>query len=282
MNDFATNLNLLYFPLTTIIIDDDTEFLKVTTSHLVNAPISTYNSAKDALLQIKPISIQVKNFIEEHFTGIYDLNYKNIKAFVNTSKNDHGIIIADYAMPNMNGIELLSKFYDSDIIKILLTNAYTIEEAVNALNDNIIDYYLPKDKINNIALITDELQTKFFKKITKSILSMLDKSSYKFFYDKNYLKIFTTICNQYKIHKYYILNSYGGYYLENDNHKFIFTIFHKDDLNEIANELPLANKNDVKVGKLIPSYFSEALGEYKLIHAQQEGDYYYCIENMPT
>jgi ActR/RegA family two-component response regulator len=283
MNNSFVNLNLFYFPLNTIIVDDDTDFLKIIASNLTDIPVSTYNSTNEILTKINPIDISVKNFIEDNFAGISDLNYENIKDFVENCKEVHGIIISDYDMSkisNINGIELLSTMCDTDLIKILLTSVYTIEDAVNALNKGIIDYYLPKDRIHIISHVINELHTKFFYNITKNVMKIIHKNRLKFFNDKDYLKIFNSICNQYKVNKYFILNSYGGYYLENSKEKFIFTIFHKDDLNDISNELIPSKKNDVKNGKLIPSYFSDNFGEYTLIRAKKEGDYYYSVENF--
>lgn len=62
-----------------------------------------------------------------------DLNYNGIKKFIENHENGHGILIADYDTPHINGIELFAKFGNTALRKILLTNTHRIEEAVDAL-----------------------------------------------------------------------------------------------------------------------------------------------------
>lgn len=280
MNVLSESINLFNFPLNITIVDNDLEYLNILQQQLKNTTLSVYSSPIEAITNIVPLNINIKNFLEEKFIGIQDLNYKNIETFVKNDKNEQGILIVDYDMPEINGIELFSKYNKPDLIKILLTNAYTIEEAVNALNKKLINYYLPKERINILLNVIKEQQNMFFDNITRHIISFLDTSSLSFMFDKIYIDIFNKICQQYNIKKYYILNSYGNYYLENSTNKFIFSIYNSTDLLEIAKEVPEHKKHAVEQGNLIPSYYSDENSEYKLINANKQGDYSYCLEKI--
>lgn len=271
---------LFYFPLQTVLIDDDNKFLEIAKTNLSMFKIHDFESSNQALSGISPIEVKLKNFVEQQLSEVFHLNYNNIKNFVEVYKDKHGIIIADFDMSanenNMDGISLLLKFQTTNVIRVLLTNVYTIDKAVEALNKGIINYYLAKDKIESISEVVSGLQMKFFYSITNDILSMLEKHGLEFLGDMDYIQIFNKIVKSYQINKYYILNSYGAYYLENDTEKFILTIFSKSDLDDIALEPSMPNKDSLLSGKQIPSYFSET--ECKLIDAQNYGKYYYAIE----
>ncbi|HMT02180.1 MAG TPA: hypothetical protein PKD00_02530 [Burkholderiales bacterium] len=280
MNVLSESINLFYFPLNVMIVDDDIDYLSLLQQQLKNVTVSIYNSPLEAMKNIEPININIRYFLENNFSRINDLSYKSIENFVKNYGNKQGVLISDYNMPNINGVDLLSKYSDTDLIKILLTNVYTINEAVNALNKKLINYYLPKEKTNILLNVIREHQKILFQNITKDILSFLDVDSLKFLFDKRYIYIFNNICQKHNIRKYYILNSYGSYYLENETDKFIFSIYNPTDLLEVAKEVPENKKYNVEQGDLIPSYFLNEATEYKLIKAQKYGNYSYCIEKI--
>lgn len=280
MNALLENVNLFNLPLNITIVDNDIDYLNLLKQQLKNSALSVYNSPVEALMKIAPLNINIKDFLDEKFMGIQDLNYRNIETFAKNDQAEQGILIVDYDMPEINGIELLSKYNNPNIIKILLTNMYTIEEAVNALNKKLINYYLPKEKINILLNVIKEQQSMFFNNLTENIINFLDTSNLKFLFDKIYINIFNNICQQYNIKKYYILNSYGNYYIENATNKFIFSIYNSADLLEIAKEVPEHKKRDVEEGKFIPSYCYGEDTKYKLINAKKQGYYSYCIEKI--
>lgn len=273
-------INFFTFPLNVAIVDDDIDYLSFLSKELNNTRFKFYNSAIEALKDIKPINIDIKSFLENYFQGIYDLNYKNIEEFIKNYSNKQGIIVSDYDMQYISGIEFLSKYNNSDLIKILLTNVYTPNKAVEALNNKLINYYLPKDRVNTLINVIDEHQRILFENITKNILKFTDINNLKFLIDNEYINIFNSICHKYNIHTYYILNSHGCYYMENETNKFIFSIYNSNDLIELTRD-NLKNKIDgIKHANLIPSYFSATSNEFELIKAEKFGNYSYCIENV--
>jgi CheY-like chemotaxis protein len=282
MSDILESVNLFNFPLNVIIVDDDIDFLNLLQQQFKDKTVLTvYNSPVDVINNIDPINISTKYFLEEKFIGIQDLNYSNIEAFVKNCKNYHGVLVADYNMPTINGIELLTKYSNSNLIKILLTNIYTANDAINALNKKLINHYLPKEKASIIVEVIREQQKILFSDISKNITNCLESNDLNFLYDKVYINIFNNICKQYKIKKYYIINNYGNYYMENDTQKFIFSIYNRIDLIDISKEVPQDIKYNVEHGYLIPSYFTnQDSNNHKLIDAIKQGNYSYCIEHI--
>ena len=272
MSDILESVNLFNFPLNVMIVDDDIDFLNLLQQQFKD---------KTVINNIDPINISTKYFLEEKFIGVQDLNYNNIEVFVKNCKNYHGVLVADYNMPTINGIELLTKYSNSNLIKILLTNIYTANDAINALNKKLINHYLPKEKASIIAEVIREQQNILFSDMSKNITNCLESNDLNFLYDKVYINIFNNICKQYNIKKYYIINNYGNYYMENDTQKFIFSIYNSIDLIDISKEVPQDIKYNVEHGYLIPSYFTnQDSNNHKLIDAIKQGNYSYCIEHI--
>ena len=281
MNESSEAVKLFKFPLNIIVIDNDVDYLNMLEEHLKHTTYSLFSSPVEAIKNINPLNINVKFFLEETFSGIKDLNYKNIQNFIKEAGKRQGIIIADYEMPEMNGIELLSKYDKSqELIRILLTNVVGFDDAVCALNKKYISYYLAKDRVSILPLVINEQEKMFFDNATSQISNFLETDSLEFLNNTDYKSIFNQIIDEYQIKTYYVINSYGHYYLEKDTDKFIFTVYHQNDLLEIANDVSEQYKNDVKDGDLIPSSVSDTGGEYSLIKANRVGEYSYCVEQI--
>lgn len=79
------------------------------------------------------------------------------------------VVMVDYAMPRLNGIELCRRIEDPNIKKILFTGVATETQAVEAFNQGIIDHYIRKsehrvyDKLNATirSLQHQHIQTMF-------------------------------------------------------------------------------------------------------------------------
>jgi hypothetical protein len=278
MNKQINKFLLFYSPLKIAAVDDNEDFLDLIKNYLYKSNLSTYLFPKDAFSKIDPIEVKINDFIVESAAGIYDLNFIKIKHFFDKCKKHHGILIADYKIPLINGIELLSKYLDTALIRVLLTGVYTIEEAVNALNNGVINYFLPKDDINCLCDVIKELEFKFFKKLTSDILKTIAKDDLRFINDEAYMQILNNVFNKYSVKGYCILNSYGAYLLETDAGNFVLNIYHKDNFPEISEWLPSEEKNVVLQGELIPSYFTDVNYNYKVCKPEIIGDYHFCIE----
>lgn len=269
---------LLYFPLKVAIIDDDKDFLNFIAQNISRKDTFLYSCPDRALIDIKSVDFQVKTLTKESHDGIYDLSYTNIRKCYEDNANYFGVLISDYRMPKIDGIELLSIFKDTDILKILLTGEFKIESAVDALNTKTIDYYLPKDKINSIEEIINTLEVSLFRKIAKEVTKNVEDDALFFLKDINYITIFNETCDRYNIIKYCLLNSYGGYLLENEKEKFYLTIFHKKYRDEISEGFSDTERKKINSGELIPSIFSQS--QNTLLPAQTWFDYSFCIEKI--
>lgn len=281
MNEASETVKLFKFPLNIAVVDNDIDYLSLIHQHLKHTTFSSFSSPITALNKINPIEIDIKTFIKEKHSGMQELNYNSIKNFIQEAQDTQGVLIVDYDMPEMNGIELISNYSNKyNLIKVLLTNVYGIDGIVNALNKRDITYYLPKDKVTDLLAVINAQENKLFDNTSKQIENFLDTNRLKFLSCSSYASIFNSIAKQYKIRTYYVLNNYGHYYLQNSSHKFIFSIYHLNDLVEIAKKVSEQNKNDVEQGNLVPLFLTDSDNEYKLVKAIKVGDYTYCVEQI--
>src|SRR6187402_2342488 len=96
------------------------------------------------------------------------LTRQNLKRFDELRVKEVSVLVVDYSMPSMNGIEFCEKVKNSSIKKILLTGYATFTDAVNAFNNNTIHYYLKKNDENMLQQLEatiHQLQHAYFNEL---------------------------------------------------------------------------------------------------------------------
>ena len=62
------------------------------------------------------------------------------------SANEKIVLVTDYSMQVMDGLELCKKYRDNkNVVKVIFSNIIEDDEIKQALNDGIIDKYVKKD-----------------------------------------------------------------------------------------------------------------------------------------
>ena len=164
---------LFEFQMKIAAIDDDKDFLDLLPSKIRDNEIFSFTSPDGLFCALDPISINIKNFVHEDAHGINCLDYDSIKNFVDTNSQKHGIIISDQSMPLMSGLDLLVRYSESDIMKVLLTNVVSAIDGNKALNNKLIDNFITKSQLS-------ELQSNFFKNTTRETLKSINTDGLPF------------------------------------------------------------------------------------------------------
>jgi len=151
------NFKGFYFKSKIILIDDNDSFLenlnyKLSDNYIVN----TYNNPLNALENIlfyydKDVLSNTSNLIveidnEENDDELYySIDFSKIKNLSEKSDKNEivSVVIVDYSMPLMNGIEFCKKIAHLPVLKIMLTGHADFKLAVDAFNHGIIDKFLP-------------------------------------------------------------------------------------------------------------------------------------------
>lgn len=164
------------------------------------------------------------------------LTHKNIKRFDELRIKEVSVLVVDYSMPSMNGIEFCEKINNASIKKILLTGYATPADAVRAFNNNTIHYYLKKNDVDMLADLEtaiNQLQHAYFNELSSSLKTEAIDSGTPFFADPQLARYFQDACESRGITEYYYLTNPSRFALRaRDGKNFSCVIYTGDDIAE--------------------------------------------------
>lgn len=144
------------------------------------------------------------------------------------------VVVLDYAMPSMNGLEFCRRIDNPNIKKILLTGQADEALAVEAFNEGLIHRYIKKSDFNAAELITNsivELQFQYFQAMSDTIEQTLGFVSPHCLRDKRFVDFFTTFVRDNHIIEYYLLDDTGSFLmLDEDANVSFFILKHEKDM----------------------------------------------------
>jgi CheY-like chemotaxis protein len=156
-----------YYPTTTVFVDDSTDFLINFSLQLQDKlALKLFTLPQQALAFIATANSQ-QNWAQDNFmlagesSGNPMTNYTvnfDVSSLLKAVNNPNrfaqvSVVIVDYDMPGMTGIEFCRKLTDQPIKKILLTGKGDEKLAVEAFNEGIIDHFILKSNRDVVKLI---------------------------------------------------------------------------------------------------------------------------------
>jgi FixJ family two-component response regulator len=231
-------LPLLNFQGTIVILDDDVNFLSTEFDFLrrKNHKVEKFLSASEAInycqqsITFNDI-IPIKNVLAEEIEGSAIEIYVRqiIKIFNSTfDKEVVPVIVADYDMPEMDGLSFFRKIKKLRSYKILLTGAADESIAIKAFNEGLIDFYITKngvdlfDKLDKIIKVG---RNKYFERESARYIDIITKNEPDSLLN---LEEYASFIHEYffrkTVSKVYLLDSLGSYFLIDDNKEKILII----------------------------------------------------------
>lgn len=146
-----------FFPTRVLHIDDNETYLKVMGPHL-DVTLESFSSAGEALDQIASAegtpSI-LRTLVRRRTQGaeaelVLDVPLIHQIIYDPRRFNIPSVVVADYAMPEMTGLEFLSSCAEKHIGRILLTGQANKETVIQGFNDGLIDHYIEKSSTSAI------------------------------------------------------------------------------------------------------------------------------------
>lgn len=273
-------LALCYYPTAVAFIDDSQSFLSaIELAMSTKFTCITFSDPIRALNHSNNLNKVNWNAYTNNDYSYASDSEQFIKNTLNLSVNkitDSGrydeisVVVVDYDMPEMNGIEFCKKLKNPNIKKILLTGQAGSDDAIKAFNNNIINYYIKKsddDLFENLSRAIQELQNRYFLDISSYIKIRAIDNKKSLFNDAKLSEYFSAIVRDYDIVEYYFLTNPPRYKLKARNGKTsLFLVYSRYDLNEqirvIKEEAGPAWLLDcLKSGMYIP-YFKSQDGFY--------------------
>lgn len=210
-----------YFPTTVVFVDDSTPFLANLSLQLnPQLAFKLFHSPLRALAALDHEHTPVP--IDSELFSLYrhreDARYADHVIHVSLDKvhrelhnadrfGQVSVVVVDYDMPEMNGLEFCRQLKNSSIKKILLTGKADEQLAVQAFNAKTIDRFIRKQDSNAMALLNNtivELQQEYFQDMEQLLSGALSVGTHLFLRDPVFAQRFQQIQQTLGIVEHYL------------------------------------------------------------------------------
>lgn len=278
------------YPTTIVVIDDNQAFTKSLCLSLSNKnPTVAHHNPKAALdfLLQQP---QAKTFLDycllQSTTALNNTPEVHIEiakiyqeAFRRERFQQISIVIADYTMPGMNGVELARDLKDKNYKKIMLTGEADHNIAVQAFNEGIIDQFIMKGAPNMINVLEKsiwDMQYQYFQDLSLIVTKTLINTGFQVpshLLDSGFGNFFCNFMLENKIVEFYVANKQGDFLLIDSKGKVSWLTVRETKAMQQLSKLAL-NEHDQE-----PSEESELI--VNSIQSQQQIPFFYPEMEQP-
>jgi hypothetical protein len=246
----------------TLLVDDDLFFVENVSNLLPKDTFSKIITQEELdSLHNKDIFFTSGRSIEaSHINSIDSIN----SIFASNLPDDHVVstLVVDQYMAPKNGLDILSSFKSPFVQKILISNMLTNEEAIQALNEGIINFYLCKMDphfLNKLAKAIYENQRRFFCNLSMALPNFLSNDNPLMEHET--LRVFEQIREDCKVPYYYSNSSLRKFSFTDASlvKKLNLQIMTRDELNEYlgsyqAESVPKEILNLINSEKMLPCF----------------------------
>jgi CheY-like chemotaxis protein len=248
-------LSPYFHPTTICLVDDNESFLRSLSLELPRTwACQTFTDPVEALAYLnEPPALAP--LVDRCFTldpprhseALIHLDLNLIEQEINQPERFRrvSVVVADYAMPSMNGLDLCANIADPYIKKAMLTGVADEKLAVEAFNAGLINRFIPKHSANATAATLgyiDELQNEYFSQYTARLRNTLSIDPPGFLVDPAIAQWVEALMSDEKLVEYYLVDDPPGLMLLRSNGSmFRLLILHTSDM---AAQLAFAIEHD--------------------------------------
>ncbi|MEE4359979.1 MAG: response regulator [Pseudomonadales bacterium] len=222
-----------YFPTTVIVVDDNPRFLESLALELPEQLASrSFQAADRALVTVNatPRTPPLYQRCFSHYreanreptgTQLIHLDLSLIEREISNPDRFRAVsvVVVDYDMPGMNGVEFCRRIEDPHVRKILFTGVADEKVAVEAFNDGLIDRFIIKsapDALPRLREAISALQERYFAAISETLRSTLMLNAPAFLTDPAFEDFFLRLCETRGFVEYYLVAEPDGFLLLDD------------------------------------------------------------------
>lgn len=244
MNTQNQKVGVCHYPTRIVLVDDNKNFLETMHIQLGDEfPCLFYDDPQKALHFLNN-EYKSDAFInrcllsEDDSTSesvVIDFNFRRLyqEIYNDHRSNEITVLIVDYSMAGMSGLELFKQLKSKSIMKILLTGEASKELAIEAFNADLIDKFILKTTPNMTDVLRQsiqELQGKCFLRWSDLVLNKIQsaRQTLNILEDVVFINFFNKVCENYKIVEYYLLDDQGSFLLLDLQAKPIWLIVKSD------------------------------------------------------
>lgn len=211
-----------YYPTTTVVIDDDRNFLDSLGEALRREfLVREFNRAReglDHLLQADELHLSQIAQLGGYLTSdgwpadgrdrlqlMLSSHVGQIRGRVERFE-EVSVVILDLNMPEIDGLTICRALRRRPVRTILLTGNATERLALEAFNAGLIDRFVSKHEPTLVATVSQyirELQQAYFRRVTTTIKETLSLGSLDFMMDPSFQRYFSQLCEDQDVVEYY-------------------------------------------------------------------------------
>lgn len=253
-----SNIACCYYPTLVVFIDDNRSFLDNVLLELdENINIRSFTEPTKAIEYLKQHELRsfsdkyLKSLKDNEIIETLDYNsvehgYVDIDAFgihqeiYNKDRfNDTVVVLVDYTMPGMNGLEFCRTLKNLLFKFVLVTGDATMSNAIEAFNEGLIHQFISKsasDFTNKLQNIISELQHKQFEEHSAVIIKNLSVNRSSVLCDPVVIKFLKSYFKGNDIVEYYLVNEAGCFLMADLNGNLSWMVIKsEDDMTEYTN-----------------------------------------------
>lgn len=221
MSKFA--LSPFYHPTTIVLVDDNQTFLDSLDLDLnIEYGYRTFTQPEEALAYLnQPPALPPladRCFVLDYHaangpTIQLDLNILEQEVTRVERFQRNAVLIVDYAMPSMDGLELCAQLTDPYLMKAMLTGVADEKIAVAAFNAGLIHRFVPKHDVmstHNISRFVAELQIAHFHQHSARLRSNLAINPPEFLVDEQIADFVHQLMRRERLVEYYLVAEPDG------------------------------------------------------------------------
>lgn len=216
-----------FHPTTSIFVDDNTGFLQSLVLHLPeDLAFQLFSNPEHALQRINQTPTQPPLYERcfSHYRNLVpsddaerlihlDLNLIEQEVSNPDRFREVSVVVVDYDMPSINGLDFLRSLNDPHVKKVLLTGVADEKVAVRAFNDGLIDRFIRKQEPEAIGTLVrniHELQLAYFSDVSQMLLNSLLLQSPSFLGDVAFQQLFEQLRTEHEFCEYYLVENPSG------------------------------------------------------------------------
>ncbi|MGZ8291334.1 MAG: response regulator [Telluria sp.] len=275
------NLPIYQHPSLTVLIDDSDSFLRSLSFQLdptlASKAFHDTRSALNWLRQQSGAGMEAEGTLSASFdtyprevaqcSVALDLGQIHRISFQSRRFMTPSVLVVDYSMPQMNGIELCEAVLHLPCKKILFTGAADEKVAVDAFNRGLIDRYIKKSDENALDRLENEihtLQREYFAARSEPLRDLLALHSYSFVSDPAFATLVRELVTERGIVEHYVYPNPAGLLMyDTAGNAMLLVVETEAGMNA---HCEIANDNDA------PQSLLDALQERRVVPYFREGD----------
>lgn len=217
------------FPTTSVIVDDNADFLTNFSLELEeHQAYRLFDSPGEALRFLERGDAVMPPLFQRCFSPHREavgwpmrdhylrLDVSTLEAEVRNPDRfgEVSVVVVDYAMPEMNGLEFCERLQNKHVKKVLFTGVGDEKVAVQAFNDGLIDRFLRKHEpgvADTLNRTIAELETRYFQEVGNLIHQSLRKGEAEFLDDAAFAAYFAELCRRRSVSEYYFVAEPNGF-----------------------------------------------------------------------